>query len=223
MNSFDVALARIIDHTILSPGCVLSDVQRACGEAGRYGFASVVVPPCYVPFAVAEMKGTEIPVCSVVSFPFGWESAEAKREQSERLLEMGAQEIDMVMNIGEFLSGHKDVVAEEITAVSEICRGNAILKLIIETAYLHVEQIAEVARLGTDSGANMIKTSTGFAPRGATVEDIRVIKRAVGDRAGIKASGGIRTAEQAYALVEAGATRLGCSASVDLISLEKGR
>ena len=123
----------------------------------------------------------------------------------------------MVMNVSAFLSGRTDVVEEEIVAVKHLCRSGAVLKVIIETAYLDKDQIIMAARLGADAGADFVKTSTGFAPRGATVEDIRVIKSAVGDRAGVKAAGGIRTREQAYSLVEAGATRLGCSASVDLI------
>jgi deoxyribose-phosphate aldolase len=217
MNSFDKSLASLIDHTMLSPGCTRADVKRVCDEARKYGFASVVVPPCYVPFAVEEMAGTTIHVCSVVSFPHGWDTPVGKREQTERLLEMGATEIDMVMNVSAFLSGRMDVVGKEVAVVRDICRSGVILKVIIETAYLDKNQIVTAARLVVDAGTDFVKTSTGFAPRGATVEDIRVIKSAVGARVGIKAAGGIRSRERAISLVDAGATRLGCSASVDLI------
>ncbi|MEJ2722707.1 MAG: deoxyribose-phosphate aldolase, partial [bacterium] len=189
----------------------------ACGEARTYRFAAVVVPPCFVPIAISEMGGTGIPVCSVVAFPFGWEIPATKSEQTERLLDSGVDEIDMVMNVPQFLSGRPEIVTEEVAAVARLCRGQAILKLIIETACLGDGQIAEAARLGADSGADYIKTSTGYASRGATVEDVRIIKQAIGDRCRIKASGKIRTRDQALSLVNAGAARLGCSASLDLI------
>jgi deoxyribose-phosphate aldolase len=217
MSLSDESLAALIDHTLLSPGCTLADAKRVCAETARYRFAAVVVPPYFVPFAVTEMASSGIPVCSVVSFPHGWDPPAVKCDQARLLVEMGAAEIDMVMNVSAFLSGRADSIEEEVAAVREVCGRDAVLKVILETAYLGSDQIAMAARMTAGAGADIVKTSTGFAPRGATLEDIRIIKKAVGGSAGIKAAGGIRTRDQACALINAGATRLGCSASVDVI------
>jgi len=211
------SLAGLIDHTLLSPGCTIADAKRVCSEAVEHGFAAVVVPPYFVPFAVTEMAATGIPVCSVVSFPHGWDPPAVKCDQTRRLLEMGAVEIDMVMNVSAFLSGRAGAIEDEVAAVRNVCGRDAVLKVIIETAYLGVEQIAAAAAITAGAGADFVKTSTGFASRGVTPEDIRIIKQAVGGRAGIKAAGGIRTRDQACSLIDAGATRLGCSSSVGLI------
>ncbi|UCG52107.1 MAG: deoxyribose-phosphate aldolase [Candidatus Latescibacterota bacterium] len=218
MTAWDKNLSKIIDHTILKPDATETDIRRVCSETRQYRFAAVVVPPCYVPLAVSELGGSGVPVCSVVSFPLGWEPLDVKLKQTERLLSLGADEIDMVMNVSGFLSGQMSLVEKEIAEIASLCSDGAILKVIIETAYLDHDQIALAAQLGVEAGANIIKTSTGFGPRGASVDDVRIIKSAVSDRAGIKAAGGIRTKPQAQALVEAGATRLGCSTSVSLIS-----
>jgi deoxyribose-phosphate aldolase len=218
MTAWDKNLAKIIDHTILKPDTTEADISRICEESRRYRFASVVVPPCFVPLAVSELGGSGVPVCSVVSFPFGWEPPEAKLKQTEQLLSLGADEIDMVMNVSKFLSGHVEIVEKEIADVASLCSGKAVLKVIIETACLDPDQTTLAAQIGVEAGADFIKTSTGFGSRGASVEDVRIIKTAVSDRAGIKAAGGIRTKSQARALVEAGATRLGCSASISLVS-----
>jgi deoxyribose-phosphate aldolase len=217
LDHWNKELARIIDHTILEPGATEEDVRRVCREACTYRFAAVVVPPCYVSLAVGETGGRGIPVCSVVSFPFGWDTGDEKLHQTEALLRGGADEIDVVMNISKFLSGRHDVVEKETRDITALCKGEAVVKLIIETAYLSAAQIALASQLGIEAGVGFIKTSTGFSRRGATEEDVHVIKEAVGDRAGIKAAGGIRTREQAESLVRAGATRLGCSASIQVI------
>ena len=218
MNNWDKQLARMIDHTILKPDATEDDVRRVCREACDFRFAAVVVPPCYVPLAVRATGGKGIPICSVVSFPFGWDPTEHKLRQTEALLKAGVDEIDAVMNITRFLSGDREVVRKEAAEIVALCGENVAVKLIIETACLNDEQIALAASLGVEGGARFIKTSTGYARRGASVEDVRAIKAAVEGRAGIKASGGIRTRSQAEALVQAGATRLGCSASVDVVS-----
>ncbi len=220
MDKWNRDLARIIDHTILKPGATREDIRTACREACTYRFAAVVVPPCYVPLAVAETGGKGIPVCSVVSFPFGWDTRDEKLHQAEALLHSGADEIDVVMNVSMFLSGAVEAVEKETRDITALCKGRAVVKLIVETAYLDPSQIARASRLAVDAGVDFVKTSTGFASRGAAVEDILAIKSAVGDRAGIKASGGIRSREQAESLVQAGATRLGCSASLQVISEE---
>ena len=217
VNNWDMRLARIIDHTILRPDATEDEVRRVCREACDYHFAAVVVPPCYVPLAVRATGGKGVPVCSVVSFPFGWDTTEHKLRQTEALLQAGVDEIDVVMNITRFLSGDHAVVRKEAAEIAALCGEEVAVKLIIETACLSEEQIALAASLGVEGGARFIKTSTGYARRGATVDDVRVIKAAVEERAGIKAAGGIRTRTQAEALVQAGATRLGCSASVDVV------
>jgi deoxyribose-phosphate aldolase len=219
VNNWNKDLARLIDHTILRSDATEDDVRRACREACAYRFAAVVVPPCYVPIAVRETGGKGVPVCSVVSFPFGWETTEEKLRQTEALLKAGVDEIDVVMNIGRFLSGDHAIVRKEAAEIIALCGADMAVKLIIETACLDESQIALASSLGAEAGVRFIKTSTGYARRGATVEDIAVIRKSVNGRAGIKASGGIRTRSQAEELVRAGATRLGCSASVEVVSL----
>jgi deoxyribose-phosphate aldolase len=218
VNEWDKQLARIIDHTILRPDATEADIRRVCREACDYRFAAVVVPPCYVPLAVRATGGKGIPVCSVVSFPFGWDTTDDKLRRTEALLNAGVDEVDVVMNITRFLSGDHAVVRKEAEEIAALCGEKVAVKLIIETACLDEKQIALAASLGVEGGVRFIKTSTGYSRRGATVEDVRAIKAAVEDRAGIKASGGIRTRSQAEALVRAGATRLGCSASVEVVS-----
>jgi deoxyribose-phosphate aldolase len=217
VDNWNRQLARIIDHTILKTNATEEDVRRVCKEACAYRFAAVVVPPCYVSVAVRETGGKGIPVCSVVSFPFGWDSSDEKLRQTEALLKQGVDEIDFVMNVSRFMAGDHDAVRKEAAGVAALCGENIVVKLIIETGCLDASQIALAASLGVDAGVDFIKTSTGYSNRGATVEDVRLIKSAVGDRAGIKAAGGIRTRAQAESLVNAGATRLGSSASVQLV------
>ena len=216
VDKSDARLAGMIDHTILKSSTTEADVEKVCSEAKSYGFAAVVVPPSFVRMA-AEITGRSAPaVCSVAGFPFGWETQAEKLRQAESLLAAGAVEVDVVMNIGAFLSGRTDVVETEARALAGLLSGNAVFKLIIETAYLDDDGIGRAALLGAGAGVDFIKTSTGFAPRGATRGDVRIIASAVGKKVGIKAAGGIRTRAEADALVAAGATRLGCSVSVDL-------
>jgi deoxyribose-phosphate aldolase len=218
VENWNRQLARMIDHTVLKPDATEEDVRRVCREACAYRFATVVVPPCFVATAVVETGGKGVPVCSVVSFPFGWDTRDEKLRQTEALLGAGVDEIDVVMNISKFLSARHADVARETTDIVAMCKGHAAVKLIIETACLNDSQIAVASTLGVEAGVDFIKTSTGYSRRGATVEDVRLIKSSIGDRAGIKAAGGIRTRAQAQALIDAGATRLGCSASVELVS-----
>ena len=216
MDKSDAHLAGMIDHTVLKSSTTEVDVERVCSEAQTYGFAAVVVPPCFARMA-AEIKGRGGPVvCSVAGFPFGWETQTEKLRQAESLLAAGAGEIDVVMNIGAFLSGRTEVVKTETRALANLLSGHAVFKLIIETAYLDDDGIRQAALLGAGAGVDFIKTSTGFARRGATPGDVRIIASAVGKDIGVKAAGGIRTRAEADALVAAGATRLGCSVSVDL-------
>jgi deoxyribose-phosphate aldolase len=217
LDNWNKQLARLIDHTMLRPEATEDDVRRACREACAYRFAAVVVPPCCVAVAVKETGGRGVPVCSVVSFPYGWDSSDEKLRQAEALLQAGVDEIDVVMNLSKFLSGRHDAVAKETRDFVALCKDRAVVKLIIETGCLDASQIALASTLGADAGVDFIKTSTGVSHRGATVDDVRAIKSAVGERVRIKASGGIRRRAEAEALVQAGAARLGCSASVEIV------
>lgn len=219
IGEWDPLLAAMIDHTLLKTDATIADVERVCEEARKYGFASVVVHPYYVPAAAGALAGSKVPVCSVVSFPFGAHSPEQKALECRILLEAGAGEIDMVMNVGAFLSGDYDVVRDELELAVSVCRGKAATKIIIETACLDGDGIVHAARMGCEAGFDFIKTSTGFASRGASARDISLIRSAVGSRCGIKASGGIKTRAAAIAMIEAGASRIGCSASLDVIRI----
>jgi deoxyribose-phosphate aldolase len=219
MKQWDTRLASLIDHTLLRSNATAADIDRMCGEAMRYRFAAAVVPPFFVPRAAELLRGSGIPVCSVVSFPFGAQAPTEKAFETENLLKAGAGEIDAVMNIGAFLSGMYGVVQEELDLISTLCNGCAVSKIIIETAHLDRDGIVRAAGMGLAAGFDFIKTSTGYGPRGASVSDVELVRSVVGTQAGVKASGGIRTRLYALELVNAGATRIGCSQSIDVISL----
>ncbi len=213
-------LASYIDHTILKPNATPEDVKRLCEEAKKYGFHSVCVNPYFVPLAKKELEGTGIKVVSVVGFPLGSTFKEVKFEEAKRLCDAGVDEIDMVMNLAAFKSGDYDYVKEEIRGVVEISKPRTV-KVIIETCYLSQEEKIKAAKIVMEAGAHFVKTSTGFGPEGAKVEDIRLLKSIVGDKIGIKASGGIRDAKKAIQMIEAGATRIGASHGVEIVeSLE---
>jgi len=218
-RDWDKALASMIDHTLLKAEARDDDVSEACRQALHFGFASVVVFPSWISLAREELGDSGIAVCSVLSFPFGAELPGAKAAAAENLLKAGASEIDMVMNIGAFLSGRMRTVREELGLVRKSCGTEAVIKLIIETAYLDSGGIKKAADMGVEAGFNFIKTSTGFASQGATIEDVGLISSVVGGRAGVKASGGIKTRSGALALVKAGATRLGCSSSISVVTI----
>ncbi|MEZ0247886.1 MAG: deoxyribose-phosphate aldolase [Thermoproteus sp.] len=211
-------LARLIDHTLLNPAATPVDVEKYCREVLDYGFWAVVVNPIYVSYAKYVIGG-RARVVSVVGFPFGATKPSVKIAEAEAAMNDGADEIDVVMNIGAFKAGRYELVEREVRSVASVVHDyGGILKVIIETAYLTREEIAKASRIVVDAGADFVKTNTGYGPRGATVEDVEVIRSAVGDRAGIKAAGGIRTAEQALAMIKAGATRIGTSRGVDVIN-----
>jgi deoxyribose-phosphate aldolase len=216
---WDRGLAPFIDHTVIKATATEGQVLGACEDAIRYGLASVVVSPFYLPLIAERLRGSLVKTCTVVSFPLGAHAPEDKVEAAHRYIRDGAQELDVVMNVGAFLSGRQDVVKKEISGLAGACRGQAVFKLIIETALLDERQIAAATELAVVHGADYAKTSTGFGARGATVEDVQIIKRVAGDRIGIKASGGIKTPEAARALLDAGATRLGCSATLKVIGV----
>ena len=213
MNS----LSSLIDHTNLRPDALHSDIEILCKEAVQYKFASVCINPVYVSSAKSILKDENPKVCSVVGFPLGADSEEMKYAEARFLIFQGVDEIDMVMNIA-FLKERKlDLVKNEIKKVVEAADGNCV-KVIIETSLLNQDEKALACNIVMESGAAFVKTSTGFSSSGATLEDVRLIKKLVGDRVGIKASGGIKTKNEALKLIEAGATRIGTSRGVEIIS-----
>lgn len=213
MNS----LSSLIDHTNLRPDALHSDIEILCKEAVQYKFASVCINPVYVSYAKSILKDENPKVCSVVGFPLGADSEEMKYAEARFLIFQGVDEIDMVMNIA-FLKERKlDLVKNEIKKVVEAADGNCV-KVIIETSLLNQDEKALACNIVMESGAAFVKTSTGFSSSGATLEDVRLIKKLVGDRVGIKASGGIKTKNEALKLIEAGATRIGTSRGVEIIS-----
>ena len=213
MNS----LSSLIDHTNLRPNALHSDIEILCKEAVKYKFASVCINPVYVSYAKSILKDENPKVCSVVGFPLGADSEEMKYAEARFLIFQGVDEIDMVMNIA-FLKERKlDLVKNETKKVVEAADGNCV-KVIIETSLLNQDEKALACNIVMESGAAFVKTSTGFSSSGATFEDVRLIKKLVGDRVGIKASGGIKTKNEALKLIEAGASRIGTSKGVEIIS-----
>ena len=212
MNS----LSSLIDHTNLRPDALHSDIEILCKEAIQYKFASVCINPVYVSYAKSILKDENPKVCSVVGFPLGADSEEMKYAEARFLIFQGVDEIDMVMNTA-FLKERKiDLVKNEIKKVVEAADGNCV-KVIIETSLLNQDEKALACNIVMESGAAFVKTSTGFSSSGATLEDVRLIKKLVGDRVGIKASGGIKTKNEALKLIEAGSTRIGTSKGVEII------
>ena len=213
MNS----LSSLIDHTNLRPDALHSDIEILCKEAIQYKFASVCINPVYVSYAKSILKDENSKVCSVVGFPLGADSEEMKYAETRFLIFQGVDEIDMVMNTA-FLKERKiDLVKNEIKKVVEAGDGNCV-KVIIETSLLNQDEKDLACNIVMESGAAFVKTSTGFSSSGATLEDVRLIKKLVGDRVGIKASGGIKTKNEALKLIEAGATRIGTSRGVEIIA-----
>jgi deoxyribose-phosphate aldolase len=218
LTRIDAGIAALIDHTILKPDATRDDVVKVCREARRYGFASVCVNPYWVPLVAEELRGSQVKVCTVVGFPLGATSTEAKVAETSAALRSGAQEIDMVINVGALRSGDTDAVKNDIKAVVRTAHeASAIVKVILETALLDDAQKTLASQLCKQAGADFVKTSTGFAGSGATAHDVALMRAAVGPDMGIKASGGIRTLEDLRAMTAAGATRIGASASVKIV------
>ncbi|MCS7251414.1 MAG: deoxyribose-phosphate aldolase [Anaerolineae bacterium] len=211
-------LAARIDHTLLRPEAMPRDIDQLCEEAVRYGCAAVCVNSIYVARAASWLAGTPVKVATVVAFPLGASPTAIKVAEAAIALSQGAQEIDMVLPVGLLKAGEIDVVRADLGAVVAVCHAaGALCKVILETALLTAEEKALAARLAVEAGADFVKTSTGFGPGGATVEDVAFLRQIVGTSAGVKAAGGIRTVEQAIAMLEAGADRLGTSATVAIL------
>jgi deoxyribose-phosphate aldolase len=214
----DSSIAALIDHTLLKPEATSADIRKLCAEARQYGFASVCVNPYWVSLAAGELAGSGVKVCTVVGFPLGASATDVKSFETGLAMSEGAQEIDMVLNVGALRGGNNDAVRDDIAAVVETAHlGSAIVKVILETALLAKEQKIAACLLAKQAGADFVKTSTGFSTAGATVEDVALMRRTVGPEMGVKASGGIRTLDDLQNMVAAGATRVGASASVKII------
>jgi len=212
------SIARLIDHTLLRPEATRADILQLCREALEYNFASVCVNAYWVPLAASQLAGSDVKVCTVVGFPLGATSTEAKVGETEAALRAGAREIDMVLNIGALRGDDDRAVEEEIALVAAAShRGGAIVKVILETCLLSDEQKIAACMLAKMAGADFVKTSTGFSSSGATVHDVELMRRAVGPDMGVKASGGIRTLDDLLKMLAAGATRIGASASVKIV------
>lgn len=208
---------KLIDHTALKPNTNKESILKLIAEAKTYDFASVCVNPCWVALAHQELKNTDVKVCTVIGFPLGANTTEVKVFETKDAIEKGAQEIDMVINIAMLKDKEYDYVENEIHQIVEAAKDKAIVKVIIETCLLTDEEKIKACELSQKAGANFVKTSTGFSTGGATVHDIALMRKTVGAEMGVKASGGVHTYEEALAMVEAGATRIGASAGVKLL------
>jgi deoxyribose-phosphate aldolase len=213
-------LAMMIDHSLLHPNLTADEIRRGCQDAIEFGFAAVVVNPAHVPVTARALKGSPVKACSVVSFPFGLSTREAKVLETRKALVEGAEEIDMVMNFSALRSGQTELVLNDIEGVvdeAERTSKRIVVKVILENCYLSQAEKERACQLVVKAGADFVKTSTGFGKSGATVEDVQLMRKTVGPKFGVKAAGGIRTLEQALQMIEAGADRIGTSASVSII------
>ena len=210
-------LNKYIDHTLLKADATAEQIKKLCAEARQYDFASVCVNSCHVPLAKAELEGTDVKVCCVVGFPLGACFTEAKAYEASLSVERGAEEVDMVINIGAAKEGNWGLVEQDIKAVVDVCHPKAILKVIIETCLLTDEEKRQACLCAKRAGADFVKTSTGFSISGATPEDVALMRETVGPHMGVKAAGGVRCTEDADKMISAGATRLGTSSGVKLM------
>jgi len=215
--------ASLIDHTLLKPEASEKDIRRLCDEAAQFGFASVCVNPAWVKKASEFLRGTNVPVCTVIGFPLGATLPDVKAFEARRSIFNGAREVDMVINLGALKSGDDCAVEDDIRAVAEAAHENGVLlKVIIETALLTDEEKIRACLASKNAGADFVKTSTGFAKGGATVEDVSLMRRTVGNELGVKASGGVKGIDDARAMFQAGATRIGASVGVKIAQEASG-
>jgi len=212
-------VAHYIDHTLLKPDATEDQIKKICEEAVQYGFCSVCINPFWVSYCAKKLKGTGIKVCAVVGFPLGATDSRTKAYETRNAIENGANEIDMVINIGALKSGDFRTVESDLRAVITASRRTTTTKAIIETCLLTDNEKVIISQLVKKVGYDFVKTSTGFSTAGATVHDVALIRRTVGPKMGIKAAGGIHSFEEALLMIKSGATRLGCSASVKIVSV----
>jgi deoxyribose-phosphate aldolase len=214
----DLSLARLIDHTLLKPDATADQIAQLCYEARKYGFASVCVNPTNVSLCADLLRGTPVKVCTVVGFPLGATPPEVKAFETLHAIQQGASEIDMVINIGALKSQDLELVARDMRSVVQAAHPKgSLVKVIIEAALLTQEEKVTACLLAKEAGADFVKTSTGFSSGGATVEDVVLMRRVVGEQMGVKAAGGVRTLEDAEKMVQAGASRIGASAGVKIV------
>lgn len=212
------SLAKYIDHTMLKPEAPLAAFDKLCDEAVQYGFKSVCVNSFRVPYVTRKLQNTGVKICAVIGFPLGAMDSRAKAFEARRAIEEGAQELDMVINVGALKSGDLKYVEDDIRAVRRATRGTTVLKVIIETFLLTEEEKVLACEISKKAGADFVKTCTGFAGGGATPEDIALMRRVVGPDMGVKASGGVRNYDKAVLLLNAGASRIGCVSSVPIVT-----
>lgn len=210
-------IASTIDHTILKADASKEEIISLCNEAKEHGFASVCVNSCHLPLVSRELEGSLVKVCTVVGFPLGATLSLVKAYETKEAIRLGAREIDMVINIGALKDKDYDFVYNDIKAVVDEAAGKATIKVIIETSLLTDDEKIKVCELAVKAGADYVKTSTGFSTGGATATDVLLMKKTVGDKAYVKASGGIRTYDNAMAMIEAGADRIGTSNGVSIV------
>jgi len=212
------ALAATIDHTLLKPEATRAQLLQLCAEAAEFRFACAMVNPCWVPAAVEALAGTGVRVGVVVGFPLGASLSESKRDEAVRVVRAGAQDVDMVLNVGMLKSGMYDAVRDDVRAVADVVHAEGgVVKLILETALLSYEEKLRGCEIGVAAGVDFLKTSTGFSSGGATAEDVALMRGVAGERCGVKASGGVRSLGDVRAMFAAGATRIGASASVRIV------
>lgn len=213
----DNQFASYIDHTLLKPEATKEEIEQLVNEAKEYKFASVCVNPYWVSFCAEKLKETSVKVCTVIGFPLGATSTETKVFETKQAVQNGAEEVDMVINIGELKAKNDSAVKKDIEAVVNAAKGSAITKVIIETSLLSDEEKVRACQLAKEAGAHFVKTSTGFSNAGAIVEDVRLMRETVGPEMGVKASGGIRDYEKMKAMIDAGANRIGASSGVKIM------
>lgn len=217
--SSPAALAAVLDHTLLKPDATRAQVIQLCHEAAEHRFACAMVNPFWVGLAAETLAGTGVPVGVVIGFPLGATLSASKRDETTRVVKLGAHDVDMVLNLGLLKSGDYEAVKQDIRGVVELAHGaGAIVKVILETCLLSFEEKMRASELALGAGADFIKTSTGFSTGGATTDDIALMRGVAGSRAGVKASGGIRSLADATAMLKAGASRIGASASVRILA-----
>lgn len=210
-------IAKMIDHTLLKAESTKEQIVNLCAEAREYGFASVCVNPVWIKTAAEELKGSDVKVCTVIGFPLGASTSAVKAFETEDAIKNGAEEVDMVITIGKLKSGDDREVEADIRAVVDVAGGKALVKVIIETSLLTEEEKVRVCEMAMRAGADFVKTSTGFSTGGATVEDVALMRKIVGEQAGVKASGGIRDLTDLKAMARAGANRIGASSGVKIM------
>lgn len=213
----EIQLHNFIDHTILKPTATIADIKNLCKEAMEYSFYAVCVNGCYVALAKEQLQGSAVKLAAVIGFPLGAMSTKAKIYEAKECIDSGADEIDMVINVGQLKSGDSNFVKTEIRQIKEAI-GNKVLKVIIETCFLTLKEKKEVIKLVLEAGADFVKTSTGFGTGGATLEDVQLMKSIVGDKVRIKASGGVRDKETALEYIKLGISRIGTSSGIAIVS-----